>query len=77
MERYLRGTARHYKKTETGIPTVKAFFAGGVNRLLLSIADAGPGLATNSLKHGGFDDTSNAAARATIDSVRHILKHGF
>jgi len=77
MERYLRGTARHYKKTETGIPTVKTFLAGGANRLLLSIADAGPGLATNSVKHGGFDDTSDAAARATIDSVRHILKHGF
>ena len=49
----------------------------GINRLLLSIADGGPGLATNSVKHGGFDDTSDAAARATIDSVRHILKHGF
>lgn len=77
MERYLIGEAPHYQKRETGIPAVKAFFGAGENRLLLAIAAGGPGLATNAVKHGGFDDTSDAAARATIDSVAHILKAGF
>ncbi len=52
-------------------------FLGGTNRLLLSVCNDGPGLASNSLSHGGFDDTDDPAARATVDSVCHILKSGF
>jgi hypothetical protein len=77
MHRYLTGKARHYRKADTGIPAVKRFLETGPNRLLLSVVDGGAGLSSNSVTHGGFDDTTNAAARATIDSVRHILQHGF
>jgi hypothetical protein len=76
MQRYLTGAAPHYQKPETGIPAAKTFF-GGTNRLLLSVCDNGLGLASNSITHGGFDNTDDAAARATVDSVCHILKTGF
>jgi hypothetical protein len=76
MHRYLSGSAPHYQKPETGIPAVKAFL-GDPNRLLLSVVDNGLGLASNSISHVGFDETDDIAARATVDSLCHILKTGF
>lgn len=77
MQRYLTGAAAHYQKPETGIPAAKAFLQGGVNRLFFAVSNAGPGLATDAISHGGFDDTVAPAPRATIDSIKHILKNGF
>ena len=77
MQRYLTGAAAHYKKPETGIPAVKAFLQGGTNRLFFAVSNTGSGFATDSISHGGFDDTVAPAPRGTIDSIRHILKNGF
>jgi hypothetical protein len=77
MERYFVSDARHYQEADTGIPAVKDFLRGGSNRLLLSVSDAGAGLSTNSITHGGFDNSDDASARATIESVSHMLKNGF
>jgi len=77
MQRYLNGGAAHYQKSETGIPAAKAFLEGGANRLFFAVSNAGAGFATDSISHGGFDDTVAPAPRATIDSIRHILKNGF
>jgi hypothetical protein len=41
------------------------------------VSDAGAGLSTNSITHGGFDNSDDASARATIESVSHMLKNGF
>lgn len=77
MERYLTGQASHYQKPATGIPAFKTFVTGGATRINFAVSNAGPGLATNSISHGGFDNTDDVNARATVDSVCHILRSGF
>lgn len=77
MERYLIGEASHYKKPETGIPATRSFLTEGATRINFAVSNTGPGLATNSITHGGFDNTDDPDARATVDSICHILKSGF
>lgn len=77
MQRYLTGGAPHYQKAETGIPAAKAFLQGGSNRVFFAVSNAGAGFASDAISHGGFDDSVAPAPRATIDSIRHMLKNGF
>lgn len=78
MQRFLTGSASHYARPETGIPAVKAYLEEAThNRIFYSVCATAPGMSSDAISHGAFDDTSAGAPRSTIDSVRHILANGF
>ena len=77
MERYLIGDAPFYQQPETGIPAIRAFFDADPNRKVFSVSVGTPGFETNSIHHGEFTNTIPPQGRATIDSVKFILKNGF
>lgn len=54
------------------VERVRNFMAQGVNRSLWSVNDDGPGLSTQALRHGDFDNDE-----WTVASVCHLLEHGF
>ena len=85
MERYYaRDTSTRdvYEDLGDEMRTVREFVLTGP-RTVWSVtgADALPGFRSDSISHGGFDDTGTVGdtpvPRATIDSVRHILEAGW
>ncbi|MBW8875024.1 MAG: hypothetical protein JF614_08675 [Acidobacteria bacterium] len=76
MERYFISDAPAYQNPQTGIPDVRGFLSGP-KQMVFSLNTGAPGSETNADSHGGFDDTEDPAKRATIDSIRFLLKNGW
>jgi hypothetical protein len=61
-----------------GIQQVREFVEG---KVVWSPADGGPGWRADAVSHGGFDDSGPGSdgetRRMVIDSVRHVLQHGW
>jgi hypothetical protein len=77
MHRYFTGGASFYSDPLSGIPAAKSFLSAGRDRVALSVTTGVAGMETDSVSHGGFDDSEAGKPRKTIDSVNHILKNGF
>jgi len=72
MERYATGTAVY----EGGdVQAVRAFVTVPSERSVWSCADHGLGLASDAIKHGGFDETGPQQAVKTMQSVAYLLGH--
>lgn len=84
FDRPLVGMQRYHAKTKVyksaGVKKVRQFINENANRVIWSMDNKGPGLSSDAIRHGGFDDAvfkpSVEKRRATIDSVLHIIKQG-
>jgi hypothetical protein len=61
-----------------GVKQVRKFVDG---KVVWSPSDGGPGLRADAVSHGGFDDSGpgkdGETRRTVMDSVRHVLQHGW
>lgn len=77
MERYNADT-KTYKMAD--VKKVRTFLAADPKSTIWSIEDRGVGLASDAVRHGGFDDgkfkPGQTSRRATLDSILHVLANG-
>lgn len=62
------------------VKKVRQFFAEDSDHTVWAVTDNGAGLASDAVRHGGFDDAvfkpGEEIRRSTIDSILHVVKHG-
>ncbi len=72
MQRFYTGLPPFDSQSFPEIMKTKEFFKKFQDSMIWSVTDRGPGKASNSKKHGDFDNDE-----ATLVSLVHIIKHGF
>ncbi|MDJ0700810.1 MAG: alpha/beta hydrolase [Woeseiaceae bacterium] len=62
------------------VKKVRKFFAEDNDYTVWAVVDKGDGLASDAVRHGGFDDAvfkpGQQERRATLDSILHVIQHG-
>jgi hypothetical protein len=72
MERFYSRQWPFEPNSNVNLKEVFDFLDKDNHRTVWSIAEKGDGLRSHSTKHEDFDDDS-----VTLDSIKHILQHGF
>ncbi len=62
-----------------GVTTVRSFVAADKRRAVWSVTEPGapPGFQGDSITHAGFDDTDPGEPHAAMNSVKHLISHGW
>ncbi len=73
MQRYQVDTTIYDAESFPSVEACRRFYDRYPNSLVWSPSTSGPGLNCDGKSHGAFDDVD----QATMDSIKHILMHGF